>query len=69
MRHHGKIVEYVVRKKGNNISDLAKSLNISRRTLYNLFNQPILDFHIISQIGEVIRHNFSVEFPEFFESI
>ena len=69
MRHHGKIVEYVVRKKGYNIGDLAKSLNIRRRTLYNLFNQPTLDFYIISQIGEVIRYDFSVEFPEFFESI
>jgi lambda repressor-like predicted transcriptional regulator len=69
MRHHGKIIEYVVRKKGYNIRDLAKALNISRRTLYNLFNQPILDFQVISQIGEIIRHDFSVEFPELFESI
>jgi hypothetical protein len=68
MTHHGKTVEYVIRNKGYNISGLAKSLNIRRRTLYNLFNQPTLDCQIISQIGEVIKHNFSVEFPELFES-
>jgi predicted transcriptional regulator len=69
MRHHGKTVEYVIRKKGHNIGDLAKALNVSRRKLYNLFNQPALDFHVIYQIGEIIKHNFSAEFPELFESI
>jgi lambda repressor-like predicted transcriptional regulator len=67
MRHHGQIIEYMIRKKGHNISDLAKSLNVKRRTLYKWFNQPILKFHVITRIGNVINYNFAVEFPELFE--
>jgi lambda repressor-like predicted transcriptional regulator len=66
MKHHGQTVEYIIRKRGHNISDLAKSLNVSRRTLYNWFSQPRLRLDIIYSIGNVIGHNFSVEFPEMF---
>lgn len=68
MRHHGQIVEYVIREKGHNISDLAKSLNVKRRTLYKWFNQPILGLDTITRIGNVITYNFEVEFPELFEA-
>lgn len=66
MKHHGQTVEYIIRKRGYNISDLAKSLNVSRRTLYNWFIQPRLRLDIIYSIGNIIGHNFSVEFPEMF---
>jgi transcriptional regulator with XRE-family HTH domain len=65
-KHSGQIIEYVIRKKGFNISDLARSLNINRRSLYNWFNQKDLSAAHILKIGNVIRHDFSVEFPELF---
>jgi hypothetical protein len=65
-KHYGQIIEYVIRKKGFNISDLARSLNINRRSLYNWFNQRDLSACHITKIGNVIRHDFSVEFPELF---
>ncbi|MEO3407320.1 helix-turn-helix domain-containing protein [Mucilaginibacter sp. CAU 1740] len=65
-KHSGQIIEYVIRKKGFNISDLARSLNINRRSLYNWFNQKDLSAAHIFKIGNVIRHDFSVEFPELF---
>jgi len=66
MKHHGQIVEYIIRRSGYNLCDLAKALNVNRRTLYNWFNQTRLRSDIIFRIGKIIRHNFSVEFPELF---
>ena len=65
-KHSGQIIEYIIRKKGFNISDLARSLNINRRSLYNWFNQKDLSAAHIFKIGNVIRHDFSVEFPDLF---
>ncbi|MFA6082880.1 hypothetical protein [Mucilaginibacter sp.] len=66
MKHHGQIVEYLIRRNGYNLSDLAKSLKVNRRTIYNWFKQPQLKCDIIFHIGRIIRHDFSVEFPELF---
>ncbi|MFB0497387.1 AcrR family transcriptional regulator [Mucilaginibacter sp. OAE612] len=65
-KHYGQIIEYVIRKKGFNISDLARSLDINRRSLYNWFNQKDLSAAHIFKIGNVIRHDFSIEFPDMF---
>jgi transposase-like protein len=65
-RHYGEIVEYVVRKAGFNISELAKSTSVDRRTLYNWFKQKHLKQSAIFQIGCVIKHDFGREFPELF---
>ena len=66
MKHHGQIVEYLIRRNGYNLSDLAKLLKVNRRTLYNWFKQPQLKSDVIFHIGKIIRHDFSVEFPELF---
>ncbi|TSD67739.1 helix-turn-helix transcriptional regulator [Inquilinus sp. KBS0705] len=68
VKHYGQIVEYRIRKNGYSISDLAKSINVNRRSIYNWFNQPYLKKDIIFQIGRVLRHDFSQEFPELFVS-
>ncbi|MBL4676725.1 MAG: TetR family transcriptional regulator [Mucilaginibacter sp.] len=67
-KHHGSIIEYVVRKHGYNISDLARELDVNRRSIYNYFGSQILKPNVIFQIGRVIRHDFSKEFPEIFEA-
>lgn len=64
--HQGQIVEYIVRKNGYNISDLAKALNVNRRSMYNWFNQKELKWDVIYKIGYIIRHDFSKEFPLLF---
>jgi hypothetical protein len=67
-KHNGQIVEYIVRKVGFNISELAKSTDVNRRTLYNWFKQKNLKSSLIFRIGCVIKHDFSKEFPELFTS-
>ena len=65
-KHYGQIVEYLVRKNGYSITDLATELNVNRRSIYNYFQNQFLKSDIIYKIGRVIRHDFSKEFPEFF---
>ncbi|MDB5000927.1 MAG: hypothetical protein JWR76_2004 [Mucilaginibacter sp.] len=67
-KHQGQIVEYVVRKNGFSLSELAIALNINRRSLYNWFQAKELKKSIIHRIGCVLRHDFSKEFPELFLS-
>ncbi|MBD1363090.1 hypothetical protein IDJ77_04635 [Mucilaginibacter sp. ZT4R22] len=65
-KHYGQIVEYLVRKNGYSITDLATELDVNRRSIYNYFQNPFLKSDIIFKIGRVIRHDFSKEFPELF---
>jgi hypothetical protein len=64
LKHHGQILEYGIRKAGYNLSELAKHLRVNRRTLYNWFQSPRIRTDIIYRIGKIIRHDFSVDFPE-----
>lgn len=65
-KHHGQIIEYRVRKNGYSISDLARGIKVNRRSVYNWFNQKYLKKDIIFHIGQILRHDFSQEFPELF---
>ncbi|MDB4919437.1 helix-turn-helix transcriptional regulator [Mucilaginibacter sp.] len=65
-KHYGQIVELVIRKKGFSISELARLTHMNRRSVYNWFNQKYLKQEIIYQIGIILNHDFSVEFPELF---
>jgi AcrR family transcriptional regulator len=67
-KHYGEIVEYYVRKKGVSITELAAGLNVNRRTVYNYFQNKYLKIDIIFDIGVLISHDFSSEFPELFTS-
>ncbi|WP_242691555.1 HTH domain-containing protein [Desertivirga arenae] len=64
--HYGETVELVVRRDNISISELSRRLNVSRRSIYNWFSQENLNFEIICKIGDVLSHDFSVEFPELF---
>jgi hypothetical protein len=66
-KHYGQIVEYRVRKNGYCISDLARCMQVNRRSIYNWFNQKHLKRDVILRIGCIIRHDFAQEFPEIFE--
>jgi hypothetical protein len=61
---HGEIVELVVRKNHLSISELSRQLNVSRRCLYNWFTQKDLSPETIKKIGDVLKYDFSREFPD-----
>ncbi len=62
----GQVLERAVRRSTLNISDLAKMLNVNRRSIYNWFRQEELREEIFVKVGEVINFNFLIEFPELF---
>jgi lambda repressor-like predicted transcriptional regulator len=64
--HYGHIVEMLVRKKGYSISEIARLTHVNRRSVYNWFNQKYLKTEIIYRIGCILKHDFSVEFPNLF---
>lgn len=64
--HRGQILERVVRCDRMGISEIARRLYVSRRTLYNWFETKDLSLDIICKVGFIIGHDFSKEFPEEF---
>jgi hypothetical protein len=62
----GQIVERVVRRNKVSISELARRMQVNRRSVYNWFDQKTLKIDIICKIGHVLNHDFSVDFPEAF---
>ncbi|WP_316839632.1 helix-turn-helix domain-containing protein [Pedobacter gandavensis] len=62
----GQVIEHVVRKDHMGITELSRKLHVSRRTIYNWFDQESLNFDIICKIGNVMNHDFSEEFPDDF---
>jgi len=67
-QHYGQIVEYIVRRNGYSITDLAAALNVNRRSIYNYFQNKYLKYDVIYKIGLIVRHDFSKEFPDLFTS-
>jgi transposase len=64
--HHGQTIEKIIRKGGYSISDVARLMNVNRRTVYNWFMHRVLKQEIIYKLGHEIKFDFSVDFPEFF---
>lgn len=64
--HYGEVVERAIRRNGYSISELARMLNVNRRSVYNWFNQRNLKPELIYRIGCALRHDFSEEFPHLF---
>jgi len=62
--HLGKILEQVIRMERIGISELSRKLKVSRRTIYNWFEQDNLNIQIILEVGEVIGHDFTSSLPE-----
>jgi transcriptional regulator with XRE-family HTH domain len=67
-KHHGQIVERMIRRNGYSISELARLTKVNRRSVYNWFNQRQLKPEIIFRIGCVLNHDFSTEFPGLFSA-
>ena len=72
--HRGEVVSNVllkIRVNGVKVTQvwLADRLKISRRTLINWLDKADLSIENIRQIGRVVKHDFSNEFPEFKEEL
>jgi transcriptional regulator with XRE-family HTH domain len=65
-KHYGQILERAIRRNGNSISEVARLLNMNRRSVYNWFNQVQLRPEILYKIGHVINYDFSVDLPNLF---
>ncbi len=64
MLHRGEIIEKVIRESGYSITTIAQKLGKSRRWMYLLFDNPNVPIDLILQLGKIIYHDFSLEFPE-----
>lgn len=62
--HVGNILEQVLRMERIGISELSRKLRVSRRTIYNWFEQENLNIQILLEVGEIIGHDFTAELPE-----
>lgn len=62
--HVGNVLEQVVRMERIGISELSRKLKVSRRTIYNWFEQENLNLQIILKVGDIIGHDFTAELPE-----
>lgn len=65
--HMGQVLEGAIRKKGQNISELARLLQVNRRTVYHWFEQAELSQQTVEKLGAALKHDFSKEFPELFK--
>jgi transcriptional regulator with XRE-family HTH domain len=61
--HRGKIVEFIVRRHPLGLSEISRKVGVSRRTLYNWFENEKLSMNDIKKIGVAIDYDFSKELP------
>jgi len=64
MQHRGEIIRKAVTGSGISITVLAKRLNKSRRTIYNIFDSNNVSLELILEIGRIIHHDFSAQIKE-----
>ncbi|MNH77005.1 hypothetical protein D3C73_292910 [compost metagenome] len=62
--HLGNILKQVLRMERIGISELSRKLKVSRRTIYNWFEQENLNLQILLEVGNIIGHDFTAELPE-----
>ena len=62
--HVGNVLEQVLRMERIGISELSRKLKVSRRTIYNWFDQENLNLQILLEVGNIIGHDFTAELPE-----
>lgn len=62
--HRGEVVRMRVDKWRGSITHLSDLTGIARTTLYRQFQNPEMEWEYILDIGDVIKHDFSEDFPE-----
>ncbi|MBC7758624.1 MAG: TetR/AcrR family transcriptional regulator [Phormidesmis sp. FL-bin-119] len=64
-KHMGEALEMIIRRRGWNISELAKSIGADRRSFYYWFKQEELKESVLQRISEVVDYDLSLDFPSF----
>ena len=62
--HRGKILETAIREKGYSFSAAAKRMKVSRRTLYNYFDDPDLAWQKIIDFDKTLVLGLTSKFTE-----
>lgn len=63
----GQVLERAVRRSALNISELAKTLKVNRKSVYNWFKQEDLKEEVFFKVGDIINFSFQEKFPELFQ--
>ncbi len=64
MVHRGEILLKAIRQSGIPITRIVKSMNKSRRWLYNMFEKSDVPLDTLFEIEKIISYDFSSEIPE-----
>ncbi|TWR28842.1 hypothetical protein FPZ43_11265 [Mucilaginibacter pallidiroseus] len=62
-KRDGQILEAQIRRSSYSISEIAGLMGVDRRTIYNLFSTKDVKTEYIIQIGNLIKYDFSYDFP------
>lgn len=62
--HRGKVLQQAVSSSGIPIREVVRRLKLSHTSYYRHIDKPDLDYQILESYGKVIKHDFSIEFPE-----
>ena len=64
MVHRGEILLKAIRQSGIPITRIVKSMNKSRRWLYNMFEKSDVPLDTLFEVERIISYDFSSEIPE-----
>jgi plasmid maintenance system antidote protein VapI len=64
MVHKGEIIKEAVNQSGVSITQVAKGMGVTRKTIYNIFDRIDVDNDTILKIGRIIHYDFSIKFPK-----
>jgi len=64
MVHKGEIIKEAVNQSGVSVTQVAKGMGVTRKTIYNIFERIDVDNDTILKIGAIIHYDFSEKFPK-----
>ena len=62
MPHQGEILQEAIKSSGISITRIVEELGITRPTIYRKFKDDTLDATLVKNIGQIIGHDFSLDF-------
>lgn len=64
MVHKGEIIKKAVNQSGVTVTQVAKGMSVTRKTIYNIFDRIDVDNDTILKIGAIIHYDFTEKFPK-----
>jgi len=62
--HRGKLLKSIIDRSNISIFDLSRTLSYSIDAIHHHIEMETLDFKLLLAYGEVLKYDFSVDFPE-----